>query len=203
MKDDFSINCSVPEMSDDDIFEAMKEIDGYIDITPSDFRELYSKAYLHAIHRYEHSIKAGDIMTVNVICVMEDTSLTEVAEIFAEQNISGTPVIKNDKTVTGIISVKDFLKKLINTESSNFMAVIAECLVHKGCIAESIRKGKAGDIMTSPVITCSESTPLFKISEMMSFHKINRMPVTDQNTRITGIITRTYIIKAWSERIKK
>lgn len=31
--------CKAPEISDDDVYEAMKEINGYIDISMSDFRE--------------------------------------------------------------------------------------------------------------------------------------------------------------------
>ena len=33
-------------ISDEDIFEAMKEIRGYLDITPGDFKEIYLKMHL-------------------------------------------------------------------------------------------------------------------------------------------------------------
>jgi CBS-domain-containing membrane protein len=36
------------DISDDDIFEAMKEVSGYIDITLEDFRDIYRHAYRHA-----------------------------------------------------------------------------------------------------------------------------------------------------------
>jgi hypothetical protein len=36
-------------ISEDDIYAAMKEIPGYLDITPGDFKELYVHAYQHAI----------------------------------------------------------------------------------------------------------------------------------------------------------
>ncbi len=32
------------DLSDEDIYEAMKEISGYLDITPGDFKELYQIA---------------------------------------------------------------------------------------------------------------------------------------------------------------
>jgi CBS-domain-containing membrane protein len=32
------------DLSDEDIYEAMKEIPGYLDITPGDFKELYQIA---------------------------------------------------------------------------------------------------------------------------------------------------------------
>ena len=39
-----------PDVSDSDIYEAMKEIPGYLDITPSDLKEIYRHAYRHAYH---------------------------------------------------------------------------------------------------------------------------------------------------------
>lgn len=46
-----SQDCAVyaDEISDSDIIEAMREIEGYIDITPEDFREVYRHAYRHVL----------------------------------------------------------------------------------------------------------------------------------------------------------
>ncbi|MFA6222777.1 MAG: hypothetical protein WC647_10745 [Desulfomonilaceae bacterium] len=39
MADTFYKACAPVQISDDDIFSAMREISGYLDITPSDFKE--------------------------------------------------------------------------------------------------------------------------------------------------------------------
>lgn len=57
------------DISDKDVFEAMKDMPGYLDITPGDFKELYKYAYNHALSRITRSIKARDIMTRDVISV--------------------------------------------------------------------------------------------------------------------------------------
>ena len=36
------------DITDEDIYEAKKDIKGYLDITPGDFKVLYSLAYKHA-----------------------------------------------------------------------------------------------------------------------------------------------------------
>jgi CBS-domain-containing membrane protein len=36
------------DISDEDIFQAMAEMSGYVDITPEDFKEIYTHAYEHA-----------------------------------------------------------------------------------------------------------------------------------------------------------
>ena len=37
--------CAPVEMSGSDVMDAMKSMEGYIDITPADFREVYQVAY--------------------------------------------------------------------------------------------------------------------------------------------------------------
>ena len=39
------------DLENEDIIAAMKEIQGYIDITPADFMEIYRVAYNHAVDR--------------------------------------------------------------------------------------------------------------------------------------------------------
>ena len=56
-----------PELSDEDILEVMKSIEGYLDITPSDFREIYLKAYQQARRRLLQGITAGIITRSDII----------------------------------------------------------------------------------------------------------------------------------------
>ncbi len=52
MPDDIAISPNfIPEISDSDIYEAMEEIPGYLDITPEDFREIYRHAFQHAYQK--------------------------------------------------------------------------------------------------------------------------------------------------------
>ena len=39
------------ELSEADIVEAMRALQGYVDITPGAFREIYHSAYTHAIQQ--------------------------------------------------------------------------------------------------------------------------------------------------------
>jgi CBS-domain-containing membrane protein len=71
--------CVPVDISDDDIYEAMKDISGYLDITPGDFKEVYLKAYRHAVLRLTRSVRVieGDH---DVAAVFGDTPLKEVAK---------------------------------------------------------------------------------------------------------------------------
>jgi CBS domain-containing membrane protein len=184
------------DISDDDIFKAMKDIDGYLDITPGDFKEIYRFAYRRALDRMTHSVTAGEVMTSNVVFVKKDDTLETAAEIMARHSIAGVPVVENGEKVVGVISEKDFLFHMGGGNARSFMEVVAKCLRDKGCVAIPMRRQKAEDIMTSPAITVREDTPVSKIATIFTEKEINRVPVTDDGGKLLGIIAREDIVKS-------
>ncbi len=184
------------DLTDSDIYEAMKSIPGYLDITPGDFKELYRYAYQHALARITESVTAKDIMVREVVRVAPDTPLSEVAEIMGARGISGVPVVDLEGKVLGVISEKDFLSRMGAKSPQNFMMVIANCLRAKGCIALPIRAHKAKDIMTSPAITVTEQTSSIAIAQLFSEKAINRVPVVDQADHLVGLVSRADIVQA-------
>ncbi|MBU1387779.1 MAG: CBS domain-containing protein [Proteobacteria bacterium] len=186
--------CTLP-ISDEDIIQAMKQIPGYLDITPSDFMEVYLVAFDHAMSRLKTAITADQIMKTNVITVGENASLIEVVKKMADNNISGLPVVRNDQTVTGIISEKDFLKRMNDDHAPSFMRVVLQCLETTGCIAADFKKLVATDIMSSPCITILPQTPLIEIAGLMDQKAINRVPVIDDKLKLVGIIARSDIVQ--------
>jgi CBS domain-containing protein len=182
-------------ISDEDIVKAMKKIPGYLDITPSDFMEIYRVAYDHALHRLRHAITAEQVMTKQVISVPETASLAEVVRLLADHDISGIPVARPDLTLAGVISEKDFLSKMGGGKSPSFMHVILQCIEHTGCIAADVSNLTAAEIMSSPAVTISGTTPLFEVADIMDHHNINRVPVIDDVGRLAGIVARSDLIQ--------
>jgi CBS domain-containing protein len=76
------------------------------------------------------------------------------------------------------------------------MAFVAECLQGKGCAAMPIRLQKAEDIMTSPAITVVENATVFEISNIFFQKNINRVPVTEGEGKLLGIVSRADIVRA-------
>jgi len=191
------------DISDEDVLEAMKDISGYLDITPGDFKEVYQMAYRHAMSRIAGSVKAKDVMTRKVFSVKRDASVEEIAELLAQNSISGVPVIEENGKVAGIISEKDFLSILGIENAKTIMGVISNCLKNKGCLAISIRAQKAGDIMTSPAITVLEDTAVSEIAGIFSTKNINRAPVIDPEGNLIGIVSRADILRYVTVREKQ
>lgn len=184
------------EMSDEDVYEAMKKIPGYLDITPDDFKEVYVLAFRHAVERLTRSAKAKDVMTKEVVYVTGETTLKEVARTMARQAISGVPVVDEDQMVVGVLSEKDFLSNLGAKGLKTFMGVVAECLAGSGCLAVSVRGRRAADIMSSPAVTVDEHTPIPEVSEIFRKRKINRVPVVDKEGRLAGMLSRADVLQS-------
>jgi CBS domain-containing membrane protein len=182
------------DISEDDIYEAMKEIDGYLDITPGDFKALYGVAHRHAIARLTESVKAYDVMTRKVISVLKDTPLAEVADRMVQGGVSGVPVVEAQKVI-GVISEKDFVFEMGGKDLRSFMSVVAHCLKGKGCVASPMRHQKAKDIMTHPAVTVSQETPLSEVVTIMAANNLNRVPILEHGGKLVGIIARADIVQ--------
>ncbi len=181
-------------ISDQDIYQAMKEIPGYLDITPGDFKDLYRIVYRHTLQRIAQSVTAEDIMTKTVITVRPETPVQEAADLMASEGVSGIPVVTADMLVAGVLSEKDFLARMGPNGPKTFMDVVARCLMARGCAALAIREKKVEDIMTSPAVTVNRKTSLLEISALLKEKKINRVPVIDRQGFLVGIVSREDII---------
>lgn len=189
-------NCPVP-LTDEDVLTAMKAISGYIDITPGDFKEVYRLAYAGAVGRILASVKARDVMTATVISVNPEMDLTRTADLLANKGISGAPVVNEGGGVVGVISEKDFLSQMGVRPNQSFMAVIAQCLNNKGCLALPIRKRIVGEIMSVPAITAWQTTTIAEIAALFTARNINRVPIIGPDGKLLGIVTRRDIVNAY------
>jgi CBS domain-containing protein len=70
------------------------------------------------------------------------------------------------------------------------MELITKLIKNRGGIPSPILEQKADDIMTSPVLTVNEDTPIFEITNIFTEKNINRVPVINKKGKIVGIISR-------------
>ncbi len=191
-----NINECFQTITDEDVLEAMKEIPGYLDITPTDFIEIYRIAFDHAVTRIKTAILAEHVMTRKVITVLEDTSLMEAAVQMRDHDISGLPVLNKEGVVIGVISEKDFLFKMNEEKVPSFMQVLIQCMDDTRCLALPLKTLKARDIMSSPPVVVHKSLKLLDVANLLDRYTINRVPVCDDNNSLVGIIARSDLVQA-------
>ena len=186
------------EISEEDVIEAMKSIQGYLDITPGDFKEVYQVAYALAIKRLLTAVKASDLMTKPVQLVNQEMPLVQAAALLAEKRISGAPVVDQNGKIVGVVSEKDFLKEMGFSATPSFMQIATHCLNDKSCMIGKLRNRTVGDIMTRPPVTGFPEMTIGEISNLFVARKINRLPILSADGRPVGIVTRTDLAHSYS-----
>jgi len=117
---------------------------------------------------------AKDIMTRQVICITKDTPIFEAIKLMVQNNITGVPVVQDDRTLVGMLSEQDVLR-LFHTY-------------------EDERDGTVNDFMTQPAVHFEEDEPLLDVCHCLRDNSIRRVPVTS-NGKVTGVISRSDILK--------
>lgn len=184
------------DISDEDIVQAMREIPGYLDITPNDFRAVYLAAWRLAVKRLGMSVRAAAVMTRPVVSLRPEMPLAEAAGVLARRRISGAPVVEAAGRVVGVLSEKDFLALLGFGREGGFMQVVAQCLGGRGCPAAGGRKRTVAEAMSAPAITVPETATLSEMAGLMAARGINRLPVVDAQGGLVGIVTRAALVGA-------
>lgn len=197
-------SCAPPapelEVTDQDVLEAMQEMQGYLDITPGDFKELYLKAFAHARRRLLRSRKIKEIMSAPVLTARGDTPLPQVAEALAARGVSGLPVLDEAGQVVGVISQKDFLRLMQGTSQGSLMALVSRCMTGQGCLVGELRGGVASDIMSSPAVCLAPENTAAEAAELFSARCLHRAPVVDAQGALVGIVTRDDLLRPEGER---
>lgn len=196
LKDDDN-SMSPPDISEHDIISAMKAIQGYIDITPGDFKQIYQVAYKMAIKRFLNTVTAAQLMTRNVLLVEQTMPLVQAATILADNKVTGAPVVNQENRLVGIVSEKDFLKEMGFGFNPSFMQIATHCLHDKSCMIKNLHGKTIADIMTKPPVAGTPEMTIGSISTIFTHQNINRLPIVDSEGLIAGIVTRTDLARAF------
>ncbi|WP_167505860.1 CBS domain-containing protein [Desulfosediminicola flagellatus] len=186
-----------PDISEQDIIDAMKDLQGYVDITPGDFKQIYQVAYATAVNRLLKSVTAAQIMTRTVLLLEQTMTLVEAAGLLADSQVSGAPVVDNENKIVGIVSEKDFLREMGFGFNPSFMQIATHCLHDKSCMIKNLHDRTVAEIMTRPALSGFPEMTIGSISTTFTDRQINRLPIIDKEGLIVGIVTRTDLAQAY------
>ena len=103
-------------------------------------------------------------MVVNPHTIRPDASLGQALDLMTQKNISGVPVVDPKNKLVGILTNRD-VRFAHNKEQ------------------------KVADLMTSPVITVTNSTAPDEARRLLHAHKIEKLVVVDEENICIGLIT--------------
>jgi len=141
-------------------------------------------------------LKVTDLMTREVITVPPEMSVKEVAKLLFEKEISGLPVVDEQKKVIGMITEKDLiamaLPKYLEKLGDFDFILDEEPFLKKIADADKV---KVKDIMRREVLCVKEEVPVPEVARLMIVNKVRRIPVLDKDKKLVGIIARADIVK--------
>jgi CBS-domain-containing membrane protein len=130
-----------------------------------------------------------DVMTTRVIWVKKDATFREMAAALREYRVSAFPVVDDDRKVIGVVSEADMLnKEALIDEPGVFGGIL-----HRRDQAKA-RGITAGDLMTTAVVAVRPEDTVEHAARLMYDRGVKRLPVTDGDGRLAGIISRADVL---------
>jgi CBS domain-containing protein len=112
-------------------------------------------------------MKARELMTQEVISILDEATVEDAARLLARNRISGLPVVNADGLLVGLVSEHDLIAK----------------------------EGRlVGDIMSRGVVTVGLDTEVEQIQHLLTNQRIRRVPVVEHG-RVVGIVSRSDLVR--------
>ena len=115
--------------------------------------------------------RAENVMIFDPITINLDATVAEAINLMREYRIGGIPVIDEDGILRGIVTNRDL--RFENNSSR-----------------------KITEVMTTNLITTNHHTDLEAAARILQKHKIEKLPMIDENGKLTGLITYKDITKS-------
>jgi len=145
-------------------------------------------------------MRAKDIMSTPVISVGAGTPVREIAALLRRERVSGVPVIEEGRLV-GMVSESDLLRRHeLGTERNGGSGWWLRFIGADPSPGDYVKSHatRARDVMTWPIVTVSEETPLVEIVRLLEAHRIGRVPVVREGS-VVGIVSRADIVRILAE----
>jgi CBS domain-containing protein len=112
-----------------------------------------------------------EIMTANPSTVTPKDDIQKAARLMVECDCGALPVVGDDKKVTGMITDRDIVIRLVANGRNPLEA-------------------KVSDAMSSQIHTVRESDSIEQVFRTMRDHQVRRIPVVNDRDEVIGIIAQ-------------
>ncbi|MEO0542845.1 MAG: CBS domain-containing protein [Pseudomonadota bacterium] len=115
----------------------------------------------------------------------QDSTVADAVAAMSERNFGSVVIVDKDEKVTGMVTERDVMKRLVNNNKDP-------------------KKTKLADIMTREVRVAKETDDLRDWLRQMSNDRFRRLPVVDENGRLVSIMTQgDFVSYTWPELLDR
>ena len=126
----------------------------------------------------------NEIMTKDVIVVTKDDTIQSAAKLMRNYSIRNIPVMNEKREISGVISAKDIIYKVVSENRNNNLPV--------------------EEIMTRENIVFSRyNDTIIEVSEIMNKKGLSVLPVINEKEELVGIISKTDLLSVYPLLVEK
>jgi len=125
----------------------------------------------------------ADYMTRKVVTVPPDLTVRALGQLFRDTDFNGFPVMQATQMV-GFVTKFDYL--------ACFEFTPARMVPHY----DELMRRTVADIMSRDCIYVGSETKLTRVLQLMIEHRIRSMPIMEEGSHLSGMISREDVIRA-------
>lgn len=182
-------------ISQDDLHQALKHFDSYIDVSEVDLDEIYKLAGMRSYQRKMGEILCADIMSRDLITAEYGTELEDAWAQLRFHKIKAMPVVDRAQRVIGIITLVDFLKRADLKTYATFQEKLVKFIRRSSCMT-SDKPEVVGQIMATPVFTARDDAHIVELVPLLSEQGLHHIPIVNAEKRLVGMVTQSDLIAA-------
>jgi CBS domain-containing protein len=116
-----------------------------------------------------------EVMTTRPRSVTRDTTLAQVAELMAAEDVGAIPVVEGDSLV-GMVTDRDIVIRA----------------VARGLDPSSTR---VSEVSSEDLVTVSPNNDLSDALQLMARYQVRRLPVIDDDNRLVGVVSQADVAR--------
>lgn len=182
-------------ISEQDIEQALDDMDMFVDLTHTDLSRLLSHAETNTFKRIRGDLRCSDIMMTDVVTVEFGTEVEDAWKLMYSRNLKVMPVIDKTRRVIGIITWHDFFKFLdlepyekLQTQFRHFIRRTPDVMSDK---PESV-----GQIMSTSIVALPARAHIVELIPLMSIQGHRQVPIIDDRQKLVGMVYQANLIAA-------
>jgi CBS domain-containing protein len=141
----------------------------------------------------EAKMQAADVMTFGAASIRADAPVEEAARVMLQHRISGLPVVDGNGDLVGMVTEGDLLRRESSAQRRRWLELVLGSVKPAGG-PRLAHPATVGQVLTRPVVTVREDTPVQEVADILQRHRIKRVPVV-RGGKVTGIVSRADLLR--------
>ncbi|UCF69418.1 MAG: CBS domain-containing protein [Acidobacteriota bacterium] len=145
--------------------------------------------------------RVSDVMTTEVITILQDHEVHEAERLFLTHQIHGAPIVDLEGRLVGVLTQTDLIAWHYGNavDGTSFFTEPTLWIGDRGSDhalgVSDIRNARVSEVMTPIVHTVSPGESIKTAAEQMIRNHVHRLVVTDDEHRVVGIVSALDLLR--------